>query len=359
MACCLPSSYLVGDGERDRNDWIVLGVSLSSVRRALQRLQIRCGRSCWIRKITLWSVGLKFSGNTSNSSRFRVYMSPERSSAVPTRCSFANCLHRVGCFGRPCRHGPSASQACAFSCPLLAWQCSFSGLLPYCGFVYIYQGMAERFAYLPAPSDSCWPLSPRGYARQAIWRGECCWVVSQLWAVMGEAWRLATRVEDWREPIALFRNSLTAAPRSAYLERDLGGCLRRSGRIPAGSSRSTRKSLVQFAPRRSDDNPELCRRSSGRRATGHQAETQYRRVMDTPAARQQSLCGPGELVHQRKVGSMRPLPCTSWRLRSIPTTPAAYFDLGVMFLAKAGAGPRSPWHFYRKVLQLKPGDPLT
>jgi Tfp pilus assembly protein PilF len=99
-------------------------------------------------------------------------------------------------------------------------------LLPFCGIVSIYQGMAERYNYL-ASCGLCFvsvallsQLGPRTAA------AACC--VITIWAVWG-MWRLEKRVLDWRDPILLYQASLEATPRSPALMFDLGAAFEKKG----------------------------------------------------------------------------------------------------------------------------------
>jgi len=93
-------------------------------------------------------------------------------------------------------------------------------ILPFCGIVFIYQGMAERYTYLASAGlvfaivALAWRMPSRLIRR---WF-ECAIV---LWALWG-AWRLNARVHDWGNEITLFEASLKATPRSAVLLYDLG-----------------------------------------------------------------------------------------------------------------------------------------
>ncbi len=107
----------------------------------------------------------------------------------------------------------------------LAW--SIIAIMPFCGLVFIYQGMAERFVYI-ASAGLAVAVSALVFQRLAALRG---WLVCLLvlWIGWG-AWRLKMRVLDWRDPVALYESSLEATP-DAMLFYDLGWAWREKGNI--------------------------------------------------------------------------------------------------------------------------------
>jgi protein O-mannosyl-transferase len=101
----------------------------------------------------------------------------------------------------------------------LAW---FSiALLPFCGAIHLYQGMAERYTYLAAQGlvfavvAFAWQLR----VHPALYRIAA--VIISVWMLWG-AWRLNARVLDWRDEEALYRTSLEATPNSSILLYNLG-----------------------------------------------------------------------------------------------------------------------------------------
>jgi protein O-mannosyl-transferase len=100
-------------------------------------------------------------------------------------------------------------------------------LLPFCGVLAIYQGMAERFAY----------IASLGFALAVV--GGCALVERQSWRVAGlsaaafwvawSGWRVMARAGDWSDPVRLYRSSLEATPRSPALENNLGFSLQNQG----------------------------------------------------------------------------------------------------------------------------------
>ncbi len=102
-------------------------------------------------------------------------------------------------------------------------------LLPFCGAMHLYQGMAERYTYLAAMGLAFVVVvlarqlrSHNGFYRIAV--GIIC-----LWVVWG-AWRLNARVFDWRDEETLYRTSLEATPASSILLYNLGVVAGEGGR---------------------------------------------------------------------------------------------------------------------------------
>jgi protein O-mannosyl-transferase len=99
----------------------------------------------------------------------------------------------------------------------LAWL--FIALIPFCGVVPIYQGMAERYTYLAALGLI---LAIVGFlSRLKNETRSLALGTLVLWLLWG-VWRLNARVLDWREEISIYAESLAATPRSSVLLYNLG-----------------------------------------------------------------------------------------------------------------------------------------
>jgi tetratricopeptide (TPR) repeat protein len=99
----------------------------------------------------------------------------------------------------------------------LAWMSI--ALLPFCGMVFIYQGMAERYDYLASQGFALAVVALSLRARNWIRPAVLSLVI--LWSVWG-AWRLNARVLDWTNEVSLYTTSLNATPNSAVLLYNLG-----------------------------------------------------------------------------------------------------------------------------------------
>jgi len=101
-------------------------------------------------------------------------------------------------------------------------------LVPFCGLVFLYQGMAERFLYIAsigaalaivtATTRTRAPLKTAAFALIGVWAA---------WSII----RLEIRLTDWNSPITLYRSSLQATPSSAPLYFNLGFDLREAGSL--------------------------------------------------------------------------------------------------------------------------------
>jgi tetratricopeptide (TPR) repeat protein len=106
----------------------------------------------------------------------------------------------------------------------LAWLAI--ALVPFCGIVPIYQGMAERYTYLAALGLVLTIVGLLFRLGNSARSAALCVVI--LWVVWG-AWRLNARVLDWREEISLYAKSLEANPRSSVLLYNLGVAFAEAG----------------------------------------------------------------------------------------------------------------------------------
>jgi protein O-mannosyl-transferase len=95
----------------------------------------------------------------------------------------------------------------------------FIALVPFCGIVPIYQGMAERYTYLAALGLVLAMVALSFHLRNPTRSVALCAVI--LWMSWG-AWRLNARVLDWRDETSIYTKSLEATPRSSILLYNLG-----------------------------------------------------------------------------------------------------------------------------------------
>jgi tetratricopeptide (TPR) repeat protein len=101
-------------------------------------------------------------------------------------------------------------------------------LLPFCGIVPNYQGMAERYLYLPSIGTVFLlvALSRRLKGLPGSW----CVGVIAIWVFWG-AWRLNARVLDWKDEVTLDLASLRATPGSPVLLYNLGVAKTKTGDV--------------------------------------------------------------------------------------------------------------------------------
>jgi Flp pilus assembly protein TadD len=264
----------------------------------------------------------------------------------------------------------------------LAWM--VIALLPFCGFVAIYQGMAERFEYLAAAGLALAAASMvLEYAGRWKRVAVGCLIV---WAVWG-AWRLWMRVLDWRSPAALYASSLEATPKSPVLLYNLGLEFRRSGDVLSAAKLYGQAVKLQPHYGRAlaglgDVYLQLGETRDavkyfGRALALNPADKET--VIDLGEALQQMGDKQGAEVQLRKAIALDPTQSEAYTdlgvllgdmgqvdeaiqsfqtaIKNKPSDATPYFDLAVMFQQRGQDEVALP--FYRKVLELKPGDPDT
>ena len=99
-------------------------------------------------------------------------------------------------------------------------------LVPFCGIVPIYQGMAERYVYLAGLglvfAIVALVFHLKGRTRSVVLCAGILWV---LWG----AWRVNARVLNWRGEVPLYLSSLDATPKSSVLLYNLGVAFAEAG----------------------------------------------------------------------------------------------------------------------------------
>jgi protein O-mannosyl-transferase len=260
----------------------------------------------------------------------------------------------------------------------------FIALIPFCGLVFIYQGMAERFTYLASmglvlciasfASDLSKPT--RNIAPALI----------LLWLTWG-LYRLHIRVLDWTDPTALFSHSLEATPNSPTLFYNLGHSLQEKDNLPPAEEAYRHAIQLQPNYQRALSSLGDIYARQGKNAKAYQA---YSKALDLKPNDVPTILNLGVLYQQIGV----PTAAEKQFRRAIALAPndsAAYTDLGVllyqqglsdeaakvfaqaidnksndptpyydlaMLLQRAGRGDLA-LVLYKKVLEMKPGDPDT
>jgi Flp pilus assembly protein TadD len=263
----------------------------------------------------------------------------------------------------------------------LTW--SLITTLPVCGIVFIYQGMAERFDYLPSIGIA---LSMTALAfRLEKPLKQIFSVLMILWVLWG-AWRLKLRVLDWTDPISLYQSSLEATP-DATLFYNLGWAWRERGdneKALANYQEATRlkpdyqeaqasvaqiftmlgqpsKALPAYhralvlRPNDSDTRVDLgvTLEQLGNRVG---AESEFRTALRTSPNNVSALDNLGSLlVLEGKFDEA--ITYFDQAIRATPTDKYAYYSLGG--LAQQRGQLDKALAYYQKVLQLDPNDPDT
>ncbi len=264
----------------------------------------------------------------------------------------------------------------------LAWM--VIALLPFCGFVAIYQGMAERFEYLASAGLA---LTAAGLVLRLSGRWRRVAVSFLVLWVMWGAWRVWARVQDWQNPAALYASSLQATPKSSVLLYNLGLEFRRSGDVLTAAKLygqavklqprygralaglgdvylqlGETPDAVQYFERALALNPadmetvidlgEALQRMGDKQG----AEVQLRKAIAFDPTQSEAYTDLGVLL-----GSMgrvdEAIQAFQAAIKNKPADATPYFDLAVLFQQRGQDEVALP--FYRKVLELKPGDPDT
>lgn len=262
----------------------------------------------------------------------------------------------------------------------LAWMTV--ALLPFCGVVPIYQGMAERFLYFASAGFALLVAAalfavPRR-ARPVAFALVAVWV---LWGGL----RLHLRLLDWGDPVRLYRSSLEASPRSVKLHYNLGAVSEQRGNLvqadlsyhsvlrldpayepaiaglgnvrlrlndPKGAVKLYQKALAI----RPDDLGALTNYAASLVELGEleQAEKQYRRAIALAPTKDDGYCGLGVLLFQE--GNPLGAAVQFMKAQRVdPSDATPNYDLGAVYqsLGRLDAAAE----LFHKALELKPGDP--
>jgi tetratricopeptide (TPR) repeat protein len=201
----------------------------------------------------------------------------------------------------------------------IAW--IFIALLPFCGIVYIYQGMAERFDYL-ASAGFCFSIV--ALLSQLRTRRALAICAVAMWAAWG-IWRLEKRVLVWHDSISLYKASLEATPQSTTLLFDLGAVLEQKGDLMQAAT---------YYEHTLDVNPHYERAIAGlgnidlRMGATGQAKSAYERALALNPDDATALVNYGAALQQ--LGDFADAKKQEEKAISInPTDTNAYINLGV------------------------------
>jgi tetratricopeptide (TPR) repeat protein len=223
-------------------------------------------------------------------------------------------------------------------------------LLPFCGFIFIYQGMAERFEYLAAAGLA---LAAASLALEyaGAWRRVAIGCLA-LWMMWG-AWRLRARVLDWNDPVTLYESSLIATPKSGLLLYNLGDQYRERGDLPKAVKRFEQALALNPKNRATAVNLAVALQQLGDKQG---AEAGFRRAIALDPGQSDAFNDLGVLFTQEgRVDEA--IQSFQKAIEDDPSDATPYFDLAVLFQQRGQD--EVALAFYRKVLELKPGDPDT
>jgi Flp pilus assembly protein TadD len=256
------------------------------------------------------------------------------------------------------------------------------GLLPFCGIVFIYQGMAERYTYIASiglalmvvliAADSQVRLRPFVLASIAIWMS---------WGIF----RLETRISDWSDAARLFGHSLQASPRSAKLHYNLGAVLEERKDFAEASAEYTKAVALQpnYEPAlaglgnvdlnlgktkeasrlfqealqlKPDDVKAVTNYGTALQLLGEidAAKAQYQRAISLAPSNTNAYCNLGVLLFRDGDADAAVLQFDQ-AAKINPSDPTPLFNLAAIY-QKSGR-PDLAVKLYERVLELSPGDP--
>jgi Flp pilus assembly protein TadD len=256
------------------------------------------------------------------------------------------------------------------------------GLLPFCGIVFIYQGMAERYTYV-ASVGLALLVVVIGRESQVRLRPFVVGLIA-AWALWG-VYRLETRISDWSDAARLYAHSLDATPRSAKLHYNLGAVLeeRRDfdqaggeytkavalepyyepalaglGNVDLNLGRAKEASqmfqkALQLKP---DDVKTVTNYGTALESLGETdaAKTQYQRAISLAPDNDDAYCDLGVLLF-RTGDTEAAIRQFDQAAKINPSDPTPLFNLAAVY-QKSGR-PDLAVRLYERVLQLSPGDP--
>jgi Flp pilus assembly protein TadD len=256
------------------------------------------------------------------------------------------------------------------------------GLLPFCGIVFIYQGMAERYTYVASAGlallvvvigvESPARLRPFVLGLFAVWA---------FWGV----YRLETRISDWSDAARLYEHSLQATPRSTKLHYDLGAVLEEhkdfaqaSGEYnkavdlepnyePAlaglgnvdlnlGRMKEASQMFQKALQLKPDDVKTVTNYGTALQSLGEfdAAKAQYQRAISLAPDNDDAYCDLGVLLFRTGDTDAAVLQFDQ-AAKINPSDPTPLFNLAAIY-QKSGR-PDLAAKLYERVLQLSPGDP--
>ncbi|MGI8773081.1 MAG: tetratricopeptide repeat protein [Acidobacteriaceae bacterium] len=230
----------------------------------------------------------------------------------------------------------------------LLWMCL--ALLPFCGIVFIYQGMAERFDYV-ASLGFALAIAALAYRERGHWRDLVLGCVV-LWALWG-VWRLEARVDAWRDPATLYEASLKATPRSVGMLVNLGDIYLQRG--DTGPAKDAYERALSLRPDYIGAmiNLGAVYQQMGDRAA---AAREYQRAISLAPAEEGAYANLGALLFAEGKADQAIQQFTK-ATELNPSDATAYYDLGAIY---QNLGQRDQAiRMYQKVLALRPNDPET
>lgn len=221
-------------------------------------------------------------------------------------------------------------------------------LAPFCGLVFLYQGMAERFCYIASIGIAVAFVSLVA-AQKPPARAIALGLVS-LWAVWG-IYRLEVRLSDWNTPVRLYRSSLQATPGSPSLWANLGSILRDAGQ-PSDAADAYRHALTL----RPNDAGTILNLAVVLHQShqDEEAEASFRRVIALAPNDPGAYTDLGVLLYQKGKTDEAELMFID-AIDHNPIDPTPYSNLALLY--EQSGHPTLALSLYQKLLAIHPDDP--
>lgn len=200
-------------------------------------------------------------------------------------------------------------------------------MLPFLNLIPLYQGMAERYAYLPSIglAIALGAALVAGRSSGVVVRSMCGVAIVAL--VGWYAWRTGTRVVEWRDEWSIYRASLAATPRSHVLRFNLAVKHAEAGRLDEAEDLYREALMLNDGYLAAKVN---LANLLQRRGEFSQAKRYYEEVLDTAPDRREALLNLANL-HQR-VGDFAQAEAVYQRALAIdPNYLEAKLNLGVLW----------------------------
>lgn len=221
-------------------------------------------------------------------------------------------------------------------------------LAPFCGLIFLYQGMAERFCYIASVGAVIALVSLANAQRPPL--RTILFSILALWAAWS-IYRLQIRLSDWSSPAQLFRSSLQATPTSPSLWANLGSILRDSNE-PSDAADAYRHALAL--------NPNDAGTTLNLAVVLHQAnqdeeaERTFRRAIALAPSDSGAYTDLGVLLYQQgRVEEAEVMFINA--IDRNPADPTPYSNLALLY--RQSGHPALALALYRKLLAIRPGDP--
>jgi protein O-mannosyl-transferase len=258
------------------------------------------------------------------------------------------------------------------------------GLLPFCGIVFIYQGMAERYTYVASVGLALMVVAIGGESQVRL-RPVVLGLIG-VWALWS-VYRLEIRISDWSDAARLYRHSLQATPRSAKLHYNLGAVLEERKDFAQASSEYEKaiglepsyepalaglgnvnlnlgraeeasrmfQKALQLKP---DDVTAVTNYGTALQSLGKidAAKTQYQHAISLAPGKDDAYCDLGVLLFRTGDADAAVLQFDQ-AAKINPMDPMPLFNLAAIY--QKNGRPDLSIKLYERVLQLSPGDPDT